>query len=120
MKDNKKFERPFTVISILVDNDSWILPFAQQLECDLSDNYQCQLIRNANDIPHGDICFFLGCTHIVSKEILARNRYNLVVHESNLPQGKGFAPMSWQILAGKKIITISLIEANDEVDSGNI
>ena len=57
---------------------------------------------------------------IVPKNILLYNQYNMVIHESNLPQGKGFAPIAWQILEGKKVIPVCLIEANYSVDSGDI
>jgi len=110
----------FKVITVLVDNNSWILPYAEQLVTELSANYQCQLVRKAQNIPQGDICFLLGCTHIVNEDILSRNQHNLVVHESNLPQGKGFAPMSWQILVGANSIPVCLLEASNEVDSGEI
>jgi len=116
--DNNK--RHFHNITILVDNDSWILPYANELADDLAIDHHCQLVRNADDIETGDVCFLLGCTKIVAKELLARNQYNLVVHESELPQGKGFAPMSWQILAGKKSIPVCLISASEQVDSGKI
>jgi methionyl-tRNA formyltransferase len=62
----------------------------------------------------------LGCLHVVSAEVLARNKHNLVVHESDLPSGRGFAPMAWQILEGKKRIPVCLIEATDKVDAGDI
>ncbi len=110
----------FNSITILVDNDSWILPYVQELVEYFSAHYQCQLVRSANDIKQGDVCFFLGCTKIVSTDILTRNQYNLIVHESDLPQGKGFAPMTWQILSGKKSIPVCLIEASEKVDSGKI
>ncbi len=41
--------------------------------------------------------FFLGCSKIAGPDVLNRNKYNLVVHESALPKGKGFAPVAWQI-----------------------
>ena len=108
-------------ISILVDNNSWILSYAEQLLQTLAKlNYNCVLVRNANDIPKGDVCFLLGCTKIVPKLILKRNTHNLVVHESALPSGKGFAPMSWQILANENKIPVCLIEASENVDSGHI
>ncbi len=111
----------FRRITILVDNNSWILPYAEQLLQTLVKlNYHCVLVRSANDIPKGDVCFLLGCTKIVPKNILLYNQYNMVIHESNLPQGKGFAPIAWQILEGKKVIPVCLIEANESVDSGDI
>lgn len=119
MSNNIKINHVKT-ITILVDNHSWILPYAQQLVTELSVNYQCLLVRNAQDVPQGNICFLLGCTQIVSDDILARNQHNLVVHESDLPQGRGFAPMSWQILSGESSIFVCLLEAKKEVDSGKI
>lgn len=113
-------KKHFKVISILVDNDSWILPYAQQLLDELSTHYQCQLLRHAKDIPQGDVCFLLGCVHLLAKDILARNQYNLVVHESDLPKGKGFAPMAWQILGKQNSIPVCLIEADESADSGKI
>lgn len=115
MKNNS-----FNSISVLVDNDSWILPYAQQLIDELSVNYECSLVRSSSEIPIGDICFFLGCIKIVNVEVLSRNKFNLVVHESALPLGKGYSPMSWQILEGRKEIPICLIEATDAVDAGDI
>jgi len=108
------------IITILVDNDSWILPYAEELVQYFSATHQSSLVRKENDIPVGDICFLLGCTQIVSEEALARNSYNFVVHESELPQGKGFAPMAWQIIAGQNKIPVCLIEASNKVDSGDI
>jgi methionyl-tRNA formyltransferase len=108
-------------IYILVDNDSWILPYAKKLESKLSTlGYFVLFIRESNEIGEGWINFMLGCTKIIGLDLLKRNQHNLVVHESDLPQGRGFAPMSWQIIEGKNVIPICLIEASAEVDSGLI
>lgn len=107
-------------ITLLTDNPkSWIVPFAQQLHDALvargHDVIRC---ARASDIPDGDIACFLSCEHIVSKEILQRNRHDLVVHESALPAGKGFSPLTWQILEGKNEIPITLFEAVEALDAG--
>jgi len=44
----------------------------------------------------------------------------LVVHESDLPRGKGWSPLTWQILEGQNRIPITLLEAVYRVDSGDI
>ena len=67
-----------------------------------------------------DFCFYLSFSKIVPKNIRALFKNNLVVHESDLPQGKGWSPLTWQILEGKSKIPVSLIEAEDKVDSGVI
>lgn len=109
------------LITVLVDNDSWILPYARKLIDELDvlgiSAYLCQ---KQDEVKVGDVCFLLGCTNIVSSVNLSKNKYNLVVHESALPQGKGFAPMSWQIIEEKKEIVVSLIEAVDDVDAGDV
>lgn len=111
----------FSRISVLVDNASWILPYAEKLTYDLRDlGLHCLLIDSQKNIPTGDVCFFLGCTKIVEPQYLSRNDYNMVVHESALPQGKGFAPIAWQILKGKRSIPVCLLEAEDTADSGKI
>ena len=66
------------------------------------------------------IVFLLGNTRIVSNNFLRKNLVTLVVHESNLPRGKGFAPVQWQILNNAKKIPIVLFKAAEKVDSGNI
>ena len=67
-----------------------------------------------------DLVFVLGYTKVLKGEILSSNKLLLVVHESDLPKGRGFAPVQWQILEGKADITVCLLEISDEVDAGNI
>ncbi len=66
------------------------------------------------------MCFYLSCSRIVPKEVLARFAHNLVVHESDLPCGKGWSPLTWQVLAGADRIPITLFEAAEAVDAGPI
>ena len=57
---------------------------------------------------------------IIKKDFLRLNRHNLVVHASALPKGKGWSPLTWQILEGKSCIPITLFEATEHVDAGCI
>lgn len=108
-------------ITVLVDHDSWILPYAEKLVGQLQDlGHATTLARRVEEVQQGWINFMLGCTRIVREDILTKNEHNLVVHESDLPKGRGFAPIAWQILAGKREISVCLIEAAKEVDSGDI
>lgn len=108
-------------IGVVVDNDSWILPYAEALVEEIKNSGDHALLhRSYETLPKGQVAFFLGCVTKAAPEILTRSIYNLVVHESALPQGRGFAPMTWQILEGKNNIPISLIEAVDAVDAGAI
>ena len=108
-------------IQILVDNDSWILPFVDRLRDEISQlGHRCRVVRHADQIESGDIVFLLGCTRMVSQSVLKRNARNLVVHESRLPAGRGFAPMSWQVLEGKREIEVCLLEAAGHADAGDV
>ncbi len=109
-------------ITIVTDTRSWINAYIPDrlIEMLVKRGHKVKWFHNANFIQQGDIAFFLGYGQIVSLDILQRNRHNLVVHESNLPQGKGWSPLTWQILEGKNDIPIVLFEANEKVDSGVI
>lgn len=108
-------------INIIVDNDSWIIPYAKKLiEVLIEKGFSAEFYSNAIDQRDGDIAFYLGCMKLVSKDTLALCNKNLVVHESDLPRGKGFSPLSWQILEGKNEIPVCLLEMTERADSGNI
>ena len=109
------------LIQILVDNkNSWIIPYVIKLKNDIISkyNYEVILINEQDDVKKGNILFLLSCEKIFNK--LDLNDYNLVVHESNLPEGKGWTPLTWQVLEGKNRIPITLFEAVEKVDSGRI
>lgn len=108
-------------ISVVVDNDSWILPAAQklvQLCNDRGDN--AKLCRSHDEIMVEGVAFYLGCVKITPPHILNKNHRNLVVHASDLPKGRGMSPWTWQILEGAQEIPICLLEAEKEVDSGAV
>lgn len=107
-------------IQILVDNPrSWILPYVKTLTHELIKlGHQVILLHDSNEVKQGDILCLLACEKIFRR--LELNKHNLVVHESNLPSGKGWSPVSWQILEGKTKIPVTLIEADERVDSGKI
>ena len=108
-------------VSVVVDNDSWILPFANQLVKDINANGDVAVLaRSHDDIARGEVAFYLGCIKITPPEVLACNKRNLVVHASDLPQGRGFSPLTWQIIEGVNAIPICLILANERVDEGPI
>ena len=110
-------------ISVVVDNDSWIIPSAMGLVEKIKElGNEVYFCREHEEIRIGDIAFFLGCTKIAEAEHLSRNLKNLVVHESDLPKGRGFAPVAWQVLNKENIIPVCLLEidTDGEVDSGNI
>ena len=59
--------------------------------------------------------FILGCVNIIPNIYLQKAYKNLAIHESALPLGKGFSPLSWQIIEGENQI-VCLFEANNKVN----
>ena len=109
------------LIQLLVDNkNSWIIPYASKLRDDIISkfNYEVTLINEHDDVKKGNILCLLSCENIFNK--LDLNDFNLVVHESNLPKGKGWSPLTWQVIEGKNKIPITLFEAVEKVDAGRI
>ena len=95
--------------------------YIQELLLDwLTAGHRVLWVHDKQELRPGDFCFYLSCGQIVPASILSQFRRNLVVHESDLPRGKGWSPLTWQILEGKSRIPITLFEAAEKVDSGVI
>jgi len=107
-------------IQLLCDNPkSWIVPYAKDLVAELRKlSHDTTLLFDNKLVERGDVLILLSCEKIFKE--LNLNTYNLVVHESNLPAGKGWSPLTWQILEGKNEIPVTLFEAAEKVDSGAI
>lgn len=86
----------------------------------LSQGHRVHWTHEVKALGSGDVCFYLSCSQIVPSSILGNFAHNLVVHESDLPQGKGWSPLTWQILEGCNRIPVTLFEAVEKVDSGDI
>jgi len=82
--------------------------------------YSFEEHRDPDRIVGCAVVFLLGCTRLVPQSFLRRNGLTLVVHESALPKGRGFAPVQWQVLEGRSEIPLCLIEAVPEADAGDI
>ncbi len=107
-------------VAFLFDkNNDWIFSFYKKYNFNLN-NFLIHSFFDSEEIKDFDIVLIIGYTRILPTQFLQKNRLNLVVHESDLPKGKGFSPIQWQLLEGKSEIKISLIEATSNVDSGDI
>lgn len=105
-------------IGILTSPNQWFEPYAQELAARLGD----VPVYSAHESIEGrlDTLFILSYHRLIEIPYLERNQHNLVVHASELPQGKGWAPLFWQVLEGRSEIVFSMIQAQGDVDSGNI
>jgi len=81
---------------------------------------QVELLETAAQLQGGDILFLISCTKIITAEIRSRYRASLVIHASDLPRGRGWSPLVWQIVEGQNTIPVTLLEAAEPVDSGAI
>lgn len=82
--------------------------------------HDAELVRSKEDARGGDILFLISCAQILTARDRSRYAVTLVLHASDLPQGRGWSPHIWQIAEGAEEITLSLLEAEDTVDSGRI
>ena len=120
VKSNKNIQKKLS-ISICSEKTSWINSSIPSLIFTWIDQgHSCSWVHDADHLIKGDLCFYLSYEKIVNRDIRKKFKHNLVVHASNLPKGKGWSPLSWQILEGSKNIKVTLIEAEDKVDSGKI
>ncbi len=82
--------------------------------------HQVELCERSTGLSGGDFLFLISCQEIIRQPVRERYRYTLVLHASDLPKGRGMSPHVWQILQGKHELVLSLLNAEDAVDSGHI
>lgn len=108
-------------IAVCSDTGSWINGHIPALLLGwMAAGHRCAWGHAADQLPGGDLCFYLSYGRIVDRRTRERYENNLVVHESALPNGKGWSPLTWQILEGRNAIPVTLFEAAEHVDSGPI
>jgi len=109
-------------IQILISKSSWANKYKNFIKKYLkifSKNIRC--ISNHKELKNNyDICILFSYFKIIEKNFLKFSKHNLVLHESNLPKGRGMSPITWQIIDRKKNIIFSLLEASEKLDSGKI
>lgn len=112
---------PKLSIAIISDETSWFNSYLKNLKFDLlSAGHKVAHVHNEGDLKPADLCFYLSFSKIVSHKTLQKFKNNLVAHSSDLPSGRGWSPLTWQILEDKKTVTTVLFEAEEDVDSGKI
>lgn len=104
-------------VAILTSKNQWFVPYAKEL-ARLS---KAKLYFDSEEILETfEIVFILSYHKILEKHFLDKHQHNLVIHASALPKGKGWSPLFWQVLEGKRAIVFSLFAASVDVDSGEI
>ncbi|KAB0287452.1 UDP-glucuronic acid dehydrogenase [Vibrio fortis] len=83
--------------------------------------HDIKILNSVNSIREGgDILFLISCSEIVRQDIRDKFNFTLVLHASDLPQGRGWSPHIWDVLNGSQELTLSLLNAEDSVDTGDI
>ena len=108
-------------ISIIISSsDHPINPIVEEWVRSQNNNVDIEIVRNPNDVMGGDLLFLISCGDIISPEILEKYKKSLVIHTSDLPKGRGFSPHIWDIISDNDSLFVSLIEASEKVDRGDI
>ena len=98
-------------------------PVYQYLEnwCELNSvNHTIELVTEVNDLSGGDFLFLVSCGDYITKNLRSCYNYTLVLHASKLPEGRGWSPHIWDLLQDKGEIYLTLLEAEDSIDTGDI
>ena len=82
--------------------------------------HEVELVQRKSDLAGGEILFLVSCSEIIDAKVRDMYLASLVLHASDLPKGRGWSPHIWEIVNGAETITLSLLEAEDKVDSGRI
>ncbi len=108
-------------ISVLCSSSTHpIYPHLEQWCAEKRSQHIVELVQSKAALSGGDVLFLISCSEIVGLDLRSKYRASLVIHASNLPLGRGWSPLVWQILHGSNHITVSLLEAEDKVDTGAI
>lgn len=96
--------------------NSWLESWADRV----AGQAKVHILRDVSALRSGDFLFLVSCQQIVRKAMRAAYRHCLVLHASALPEGRGMSPHIWQLLQGRDHLTVTLLNAEDMVDSGAI
>ena len=116
MKVRKKYK-----IAFLNDkSNNWFEKYLKSYTKKINKKYSVFSTYNYKKIKDKDIVFIINYTKILPVDFLRKNLINLVIHSSDLPKDRGFAPLNYQVLRGKNTIKVCLISAEEKVDTGAI
>lgn len=108
-------------ITVLCTSESHpINPWLESWISTNSSGHLISLVRQKQLLPGGDLLFLISCSAIVTKDDRAAYGKTLVLHASDLPDGRGWSPHVYQLIGGAEEITVCMIEAEDAVDTGDI
>lgn len=108
-------------VTLATAGEGWLRPHLESLQRSLeAAGHRVQVTSRPDEMAGGDFLFLLSYWGIVPSAVLDRYLHSLVVHASDLPNGRGWSPMTWAILEGRSRFPICLLEADEKVDRGDI
>ena len=94
--------------------------YLQSWLCTQDGFHEVELLQSKSQLSGGDLLFLVSCAELIKEPDREKFQATLVLHASDLPEGRGWSPHIWELLGGAEHITLTLLEADDEVDSGKI
>jgi len=109
----------YKVTFLLDKNNNWFDKYLRKTKLNKK-KYIFKFFLDYKKIKKQNIVMILSYTKILPSDFLNKNELNVVIHSSKLPEDKGFAPLSYQILKGKNKIYNTMFKVSEKVDSGPI
>ena len=97
-----------------------IMPYLHEWAGRGQESNSIEIIDSIRNASGGDILFLISCSEKIVQQDRDKYRKTLVLHASNLPEGRGWSPHVWDIIEGAEHLTLSLLEAEDAIDTGKI
>ncbi len=108
-------------ISILCSNETHpVMPWLVDWQTAQHGTHDVEIKHQARDLTGGDVLFLVSCTEIVGHDLRRTYGQCVVLHASDLPEGRGWSPHIWAILSGAESIVVSALTAESSVDTGDI
>lgn len=105
---------------ICSDNQHPVMPYLEGWVSTWNSVHDVAIVRRPTELAGGDLLFAISCSDILRPAHRDLFRHSLVIHASDLPSRRGWSPHIWSVIDGEKSITVSLLTADDPVDSGLI
>jgi methionyl-tRNA formyltransferase len=108
------------IVILCSDPDHPVMPHLRAWQEKMEGGHEVRIAQDVAEVGEGDFLFLVSCLAIVGREVRERFGHVLVLHASDLPRGRGWSPHIWSVLNGENRLCVSLIDAADPVDSGDI
>lgn len=110
----------FEVSVLCTDPAHPVNAWMERWAADVADRANVRIYRDFAELTGGDFLFLISCHQIIRKPVRDLFRYTLVLHASPLPKGRGMSPHIWTVVEGGDRLTLTMLNAEDGLDSGDV